>query len=168
MQRAAGIDDPSLRLLYGAVYAAFRRRRSLLLLDLAHQVRLEELPWVRAIEGLRRAGSDATAALRPEFAGAEGVQRLRHRLGVRPVYKTVDTCAAEFEAKTPYHYSTYELDPAAESEVAPQTERDKVIILGSGPNRIGQGIEFDYSCVHAALTPQPTHDARTMFSPRCA
>ncbi|WP_299020819.1 carbamoyl-phosphate synthase large subunit [uncultured Dietzia sp.] len=97
--------------------------------------------------------SDAQiAALRPEFAGAEGVQRLRHRLGVRPVYKTVDTCAAEFEAKTPYHYSTYELDPAAESEVAPQTERDKVIILGSGPNRIGQGIEFDYSCVHAALT----------------
>ncbi|MBK8691253.1 MAG: hypothetical protein IPN17_02825 [Deltaproteobacteria bacterium] len=62
--RAAGIDDPSLRLLYGAVYAAFRRRRSLLLLDLAHQVRLEELPWVRAIEGLRRAGSDATAASR--------------------------------------------------------------------------------------------------------
>ena len=97
--------------------------------------------------------SDAQiAALRPEFAGADGVQRLRHRLGVRPVYKTVDTCAAEFEAKTPYHYSTYELDPAAESEVAPQTERDKVIILGSGPNRIGQGIEFDYSCVHAALT----------------
>ncbi len=97
--------------------------------------------------------SDAQiAALRPEFAGAEGVQRLRHRLGVRPVYKTVDTCAAEFEATTPYHYSTYELDPAAESEVAPQTEREKVIILGSGPNRIGQGIEFDYSCVHAALT----------------
>ena len=97
--------------------------------------------------------SDAQiAALRPEFAGAEGVQRLRHRLGVRPVYKTVDTCAAEFEAKTPYHYSTYELDPAAESEVAPQTEREKVIILGSGPNRIGQGIEFDYSGVHAALT----------------
>ena len=97
--------------------------------------------------------SDAQiAALRPEFAGAEGVQRLRHRLGVRPVYKTVDTCAAEFEAKTPYHYSTYELDPGAESEVAPQTEREKVIILGSGPNRIGQGIEFDYSCVHAALT----------------
>ena len=97
--------------------------------------------------------SDAQiAALRPEFAGAEGVQRLRHRLGIRPVYKTVDTCAAEFEAKTPYHYSTYELDPAAESEVSPQTEREKVIILGSGPNRIGQGIEFDYSCVHAALT----------------
>ena len=63
------------------------------------------------------------------------------------MFKTVDTCAAEFEAKTPYHYSTYELDPAAESEVAPQTDKPKVLILGSGPNRIGQGIEFDYSCV---------------------
>ncbi|MGV9676776.1 carbamoyl-phosphate synthase large subunit [Nocardia sp. NPDC003482] len=92
------------------------------------------------------------AALRPELAGENGVRELRHRLGVRPVYKTVDTCAAEFEAKTPYHYSSYELDPGAESEVAPQLERDKVIILGSGPNRIGQGIEFDYSCVHAAQT----------------
>ncbi|MCW4353211.1 carbamoyl-phosphate synthase large subunit [Hoyosella sp. YIM 151337] len=92
------------------------------------------------------------AALRPELAGEQGVRALRHRLGVRPVYKTVDTCAAEFEAKTPYHYSAYELDPAAESEVAPQREKQKVIILGSGPNRIGQGIEFDYSCVHAAMT----------------
>ncbi|NEW43060.1 carbamoyl-phosphate synthase large subunit [Nocardia cyriacigeorgica] len=92
------------------------------------------------------------AALRAELAGESGVRALRHRLGVRPVFKTVDTCAAEFEAKTPYHYSAYELDPAAESEVAPQRERDKVLILGSGPNRIGQGIEFDYSCVHAAQT----------------
>lgn len=92
------------------------------------------------------------AELRPELAGESGVRALRHRLGVRPVFKTVDTCAAEFEAKTPYHYSAYELDPAAESEVAPQPDRDKVIILGSGPNRIGQGIEFDYSCVHAAQT----------------
>lgn len=96
--------------------------------------------------------SDAqVAALRPEFAGEDGVRKLRWSLGIRPVYKTVDTCAAEFEARTPYHYSAYELDPAAESEVAEQRERDKVIILGSGPNRIGQGIEFDYSCVHAAL-----------------
>ncbi|PSR69832.1 carbamoyl phosphate synthase large subunit [Nocardia sp. MDA0666] len=92
------------------------------------------------------------SALRPELAGENGVRELRHRLGIRPVYKTVDTCAAEFEAKTPYHYSSYELDPAAETEVAPQLEREKVIILGSGPNRIGQGIEFDYSCVHAAQT----------------
>src|SRR6201986_3700665 len=92
------------------------------------------------------------AALRPELAGENGGRSLRERLGIHPVYKTVDTCAAEFEAKTPYHYSSYELDPAAESEVAPQTERPKVLILGSGPNRIGQGIEFDYSCVHAATT----------------
>ena len=92
------------------------------------------------------------AALRPELAGEDGVRSLRRRLGIHPVYKTVDTCAAEFEAKTPYHYSSYELDPSAESEVAPQTEKPKVLILGSGPNRIGQGIEFDYSCVHAATT----------------
>ena len=92
------------------------------------------------------------AALRPELAGEDGVRSLRARLGIHPVYKTVDTCAAEFEAKTPYHYSSYELDPSAETEVAPQTERPKVLILGSGPNRIGQGIEFDYSCVHAATT----------------
>ncbi|MGV0327112.1 carbamoyl-phosphate synthase large subunit [Corynebacterium confusum] len=96
--------------------------------------------------------SDAQiAALRTEFAGEDGVRSLRWSLGIRPVYKTVDTCAGEFEAQTPYHYSAYELDPDAESEVAEQRERDKVIILGSGPNRIGQGIEFDYSCVHAAL-----------------
>jgi carbamoyl-phosphate synthase large subunit len=86
------------------------------------------------------------AALRPEFAGEDGVRILRHRLGLRPVYKTVDTCAAEFEANTPYHYSTYD----EESEVAP-SDRPKVLILGSGPNRIGQGIEFDYSCVHAVM-----------------
>jgi len=92
------------------------------------------------------------AALRPELAGEAGVRALRARLNIHPVYKTVDTCAAEFEARTPYHYSSYELDPAAETEVAPQTEKPKVLILGSGPNRIGQGIEFDYSCVHAATT----------------
>ena len=101
--------------------------------------------------------SDAQlAALRPELAGEDGVRRLRWSLGIHPVYKTVDTCAGEFEAQTPYHYSAYELDPNAESEVraaggAQAGEKEKVIILGSGPNRIGQGIEFDYSCVHAAL-----------------
>ncbi|WP_347305218.1 carbamoyl-phosphate synthase large subunit [Corynebacterium sp. SA-MJD20WY100] len=96
--------------------------------------------------------SDAQiAAVRPEFAGEDGVRRLRWSLGIRPVFKTVDTCAGEFEAQTPYHYSAYELDPNAESEVVEQRDREKVIILGSGPNRIGQGIEFDYSCVHAAL-----------------
>ncbi len=70
----------------------------------------------------------------------------RQRLGIRPVYKTVDTCAAEFEAHTPYHYSSYDF----ENEVIPRT-KPAIIILGSGPNRIGQGVEFDYSCVHAAF-----------------
>ena len=74
------------------------------------------------------------------------VFKARADLGVQPVYKTVDTCAAEFEARTPYHYSTYD----SESEIATR-EREAILILGSGPNRIGQGIEFDYSCVHAAL-----------------
>ncbi|MGZ4444993.1 MAG: carbamoyl-phosphate synthase large subunit, partial [Nocardioidaceae bacterium] len=77
---------------------------------------------------------------------ADVVRGVRHALGIRPVYKTVDTCAAEFAARTPYHYSSYD----EETEVMPR-ERPAVIILGSGPNRIGQGIEFDYSCVHASL-----------------
>ena len=77
---------------------------------------------------------------------ADVVRGVRHALGIRPVYKTVDTCAAEFAAATPYHYSSYD----EETEVQPR-EREAVIILGSGPNRIGQGIEFDYSCVHASL-----------------
>jgi len=75
------------------------------------------------------------------------IRKARHHMSIRPVYKTVDTCAAEFEAFTPYHYSSYE----EETEVKPRTT-PAVIILGSGPNRIGQGIEFDYSCVHASFT----------------
>ena len=78
--------------------------------------------------------------------GEDTVREIRHAFGLRPVYKTVDTCAAEFAARTPYHYSSYD----TETEVAPR-EREAVIILGSGPNRIGQGIEFDYSCVHATM-----------------
>src|SRR5690606_36652342 len=74
------------------------------------------------------------------------VRRLRIEAGVLPTYKTVDTCGAEFEAATPYHYSTWE----DENEIDP-SDRRKVIILGSGPNRIGQGIEFDYCCVHASF-----------------
>ncbi len=77
-------------------------------------------------------------------AGENTVRELRWNYGIRPVYKTVDTCAAEFDAVTPYYYSCY----ADESELRPRT-REAVIILGSGPNRIGQGIEFDYTCVHA-------------------
>ncbi|MFE9246709.1 carbamoyl-phosphate synthase large subunit [Nocardiopsis sp. NPDC006938] len=74
------------------------------------------------------------------------VRELRHALGIHPVYLTVDTCAAEFEAETPYLYSSYD----EETEV-PTGDRPKIIILGSGPNRIGQGVEFDYSCVHASF-----------------
>ncbi|MBP0029311.1 carbamoyl-phosphate synthase large subunit [Roseofilum sp. Guam] len=76
------------------------------------------------------------------------VRSRRQELGITPVYKTVDTCAAEFEAFTPYHYSTYEL---GETETQP-SERRKVMILGGGPNRIGQGIEFDYCCCHASFS----------------
>ncbi|WP_285137471.1 carbamoyl-phosphate synthase large subunit [Microbacterium sp. lyk4-40-TSB-66] len=74
------------------------------------------------------------------------VREARYALDVRPVYKTVDTCAGEFPALTPYHYSSYD----AETEVTP-SDRTKVVIIGSGPNRIGQGVEFDYSCVHASF-----------------
>ncbi|MDN8548607.1 carbamoyl-phosphate synthase large subunit [Microbacterium sp. NM3R9] len=74
------------------------------------------------------------------------VRGIRHGLGLRPVFKTVDTCAGEFPALTPYHYSSYD----TETEVTP-SDRTKVVIIGSGPNRIGQGVEFDYSCVHASF-----------------
>jgi carbamoyl-phosphate synthase large subunit len=80
------------------------------------------------------------------LSGAEQVRNLRNRHGLKPVYKLVDTCAAEFESETPYLYSSYD-----EEDEAPPTSRRKVIILGSGPNRIGQGIEFDYCCCHAAF-----------------
>lgn len=77
---------------------------------------------------------------------SQKVREFREKAGVWPTYKTVDTCAAEFSSETPYHYSTWE----DENEVSP-SERPKVIILGAGPNRIGQGIEFDYCCVHASF-----------------
>ncbi|WP_336500843.1 carbamoyl-phosphate synthase large subunit [Microbacterium paraoxydans] len=89
--------------------------------------------------------SDAQIAQLRGESEAE-IRGVRHGLGIRPVYKTVDTCAGEFPALTPYHYSSYD----AETEVAP-SDRTKVVIIGSGPNRIGQGVEFDYSCVHASF-----------------
>src|SRR5262249_39374560 len=78
------------------------------------------------------------------------IARRRRSLDLRPVFKRIDTCAADFESRTPYFYSCYEGDAVrpAECEANP-TDRKKVIILGGGPNRIGQGIEFDYCCVHA-------------------
>ncbi|MGD0346369.1 MAG: carbamoyl-phosphate synthase large subunit [Terracidiphilus sp.] len=99
---------------------------------------------------LKRLGlSDERIATEWKLEGHEGIQQvreLREKQGVRPVFKLVDTCAAEFESMTPYLYSTYE-----EEDEAPPTKTPKVIILGSGPNRIGQGIEFDYCCCHAAF-----------------
>ena len=89
--------------------------------------------------------SDAQIAQLRGLDEAE-VRGIRHGLDIRPVYKTVDTCAGEFPALTPYHYSSYDF----ETEVTP-SERTKVVIIGSGPNRIGQGVEFDYSCVHASF-----------------
>ncbi|HEV7826895.1 MAG TPA: carbamoyl-phosphate synthase large subunit [Mycobacteriales bacterium] len=120
----------------------------LALVELRGEIRAAAALDEALLRRAKRAGfSDRQlAALRPELAGEAGVRALRHRLGLRPVYKTVDTCAAEFAASTPYHYSSYD----SETEVAP-SDRKKVVILGSGPNRIGQGIEFDYSCVHAAM-----------------
>jgi carbamoyl-phosphate synthase large subunit len=103
--------------------------------------------------GMARGGlvRDAVVAMTGGVTEAD-VRALRHRLGVRPVFKRIDTCAAEFAAKTPYMYSTYEApsfgDPECES--AP-TDREKIVILGGGPNRIGQGIEFDYCCCHACF-----------------
>ncbi|WP_345797120.1 carbamoyl-phosphate synthase large subunit [Castellaniella sp. MT123] len=93
----------------------------------------------------RRGFSDRRLAFLLDTTEAE-VRKLRHQMNVRPVYKRVDTCAAEFATTTAYMYSTYE----EEDEAAP-TDRKKIVVLGGGPNRIGQGIEFDYCCVHAAL-----------------
>ena len=94
----------------------------------------------------RHGFSDSQLAQIKSVSEAE-IRSLRQSQGIRPVYKTVDTCAGEFPALTPYHYSSYE----TQSEVVP-SNRKKVLIIGSGPNRIGQGIEFDYSCVHASFT----------------
>jgi len=99
---------------------------------------------------LKRMGlSDERIATEWKLDGHEGIRQvreLREGHGIKPVFKLVDTCAAEFESMTPYLYSTYE-----EEDEAPPTDKPKIIILGSGPNRIGQGIEFDYCCCHAAF-----------------
>jgi carbamoyl-phosphate synthase large subunit len=103
-----------------------------------------------ALRRLKRMGlSDERIAAEWKLDGHDGVKQvreLRESKGIRPVFKLVDTCAAEFESMTPYLYSTYD-----EEDEAPATDKDKIIILGSGPNRIGQGIEFDYCCCHAAF-----------------
>jgi carbamoyl-phosphate synthase large subunit len=161
--RAAAVPTPE-RIF--EVEAALRKFASV---ERLHEVTAID-PWfleqilqlVEARESLNRIGFDAMqprdwrAAKQLGFADAQlaylwsvdeaAVRSARLGAGVRVTYKTVDTCAAEFEARTPYHYGTYE----DECEVAP-LERPAVVILGSGPNRIGQGVEFDYCCVHAAF-----------------
>src|ERR1700716_2521845 len=107
---------------------------------------MESIPTEVLREAKRMGFSDGRLAGVWRLEGQEKVRHLRKKHGVLPVYKRVDTCAAEFESFTPYLYSTYE----DEDEAAP-TEKKKVIILGSGPNRIGQGIEFDYCCCHASF-----------------
>ncbi len=109
------------------------------------QKTLAELDYDTLWQLKRRGFSDRRLAFLLDTAESE-VRKLRHQLNVRPVYKRVDTCAAEFSTNTAYMYSTYE----EECEAQP-TDRKKIIVLGGGPNRIGQGIEFDYCCVHAAL-----------------
>jgi len=106
---------------------------------------LDSVPATELLEAKRAGLSDRRIAGLTRSTERE-VRLARRRLGVLPVFKTVDTCAGEFEARTPYHYSTYE----DESEVRPGS-RPRVVILGAGPNRIGQGIEFDYACVQAAF-----------------
>ena len=109
------------------------------------QKTLADLDFDTLRELKRRGFSDRRLAYLLDTSEAE-VRKLRHQMGIRPVYKRVDTCAAEFPTNTAYMYSTYE----DECEASP-TDRKKIMVLGGGPNRIGQGIEFDYCCVHAAL-----------------
>jgi carbamoyl-phosphate synthase large subunit len=117
-----------------------------LLDEIADQVAAAKNLDVDVLRRAKRHGFSDTQIAKIRGLDETVVRELRHALNVRPVYKTVDTCAAEFAAKTPYHYSSYD----EETEVGPR-EKPAVLILGSGPNRIGQGVEFDYSCVHASF-----------------
>jgi carbamoyl-phosphate synthase large subunit len=112
------------------------------------RVALQGMRWFEAprLRALKRKGFADSRLAKLCGTSERAVRDLRHKLGIRPVFKRVDTCAAEFASSTAYLYSTYE----DECEAAP-TDRRKVVILGGGPNRIGQGIEFDYCCVHASL-----------------
>ena len=123
-----------------------------MLVDAENRIARDGIP--DTADGLRRLkGLGFSDARLAELTGvsASEVQSLRHKLDVRPAFKRIDTCAGEFPSQTPYMYSTYEtpVDGIVECEAEPEA-RTKVIILGGGPNRIGQGIEFDYCCVHAA------------------
>lgn len=125
----------------------------MLLNEVAAQVREANTLTLEVLNQAKRHGFSDRQIAGLRGLSEETVRQIRWSYGLRPVYKTVDTCAGEFAALTPYHYSSYDL----ETEVAPR-ERPAMIILGSGPNRIGQGIEFDYSCVHASLTLAQEYD----------
>jgi len=116
------------------------------------EVRANGLPTDRqAMLALKKQGFSDTRLGTLTRLSEDVVADQRRALGITPVYKRIDTCAAEFPAKTPYMYSTYEGDGLEEAECESEpTDREKILILGGGPNRIGQGIEFDYCCVHAA------------------
>ncbi|MFY9733832.1 MAG: carbamoyl-phosphate synthase large subunit [Rhodoplanes sp.] len=123
------------------------------IVDMEAEIRIKGLPdTAGALRRLKSMGfSDARLAALTGMSADEATRR-RHALGVRPVFKRIDTCAAEFASPTAYMYSTYEpLFAGAPADEAAPTDRTKVVILGGGPNRIGQGIEFDYCCCHASF-----------------
>ena len=138
----AGLDDPEINALTGVDPWFLARIRELV----EFEAELTSRPDPRTLRLAKQQGFSDRRIAALSGTDEETVRAWRHEAGVRPVYKRVDTCAAEFEAHTPYLYSSYE----QECEAAP-TDRRKVVILGGGPNRIGQGIEFDYCCVHAVM-----------------
>ncbi|MFC4292023.1 carbamoyl-phosphate synthase large subunit [Sphingorhabdus arenilitoris] len=145
-------DAPALRKLKSMGFSD--KRLAHLSLESAH-LRPGMSTAVRRGSGLL---SEAVRAMTGPITEEE-VRALRHKLNVRPVFKRIDTCAAEFEAKTPYMYSSYEAPLFGEPECeAMPSDREKVVILGGGPNRIGQGIEFDYCCVHACFALEDTYE----------
>ncbi len=118
-----------------------------LLLEVAETVRKAPELTAEVLQLAKRHGFSDAQIASIRHLSEEVVRGVRWALGIRPVYKTVDTCAAEFAARTPYHYSSYD-----RGDRGGPRNKPAVLILGSGPNRIGQGIEFDYSCVHAAMS----------------
>ncbi|WP_422117424.1 carbamoyl-phosphate synthase large subunit [Brachybacterium sp. UNK5269] len=146
---AEGIVDPAEtldRLVEATWIDRWFLDQMLMVAELAAEVRGSAVLDAELLGLAKRHGlsDDQIGTLRGQ--SGDVVRGVRQALGITPVFKTVDTCAAEFASRTPYHYSSYD----QETEVEPR-ERPAILILGSGPNRIGQGIEFDYSCVHAAL-----------------
>ncbi|MCS6710548.1 carbamoyl-phosphate synthase large subunit [Brachybacterium sp. EF45031] len=125
----------------------------LLVEEIAQEVADAEVLDATVLRRAKRHGLSDAQIGQLRGSSAAVVHGVRRALGVVPVFKTVDTCAAEFASRTPYHYSSYD----QETEVEPR-DRPAVLILGSGPNRIGQGIEFDYSCVHAAFALAADHE----------